>query len=390
MAGLIIFDPENDNVGLSTGDDIAVGTYLDVATDSMYFTDALNIYQWEGDEDGQLQTYTWKSAEIRTPYPINLGAAIVEAENYTLTVGDPYWNNVLFMAKWEGVDEATTYTELKQSQVLTMYGNAQLDIDQVKWGDSSLQLDGTGDAAQTPSADGSDTQIPSDTDFTVDGWFYLNTLPGVGNEMTLIAQSSSSATNFRVAIRNIASVYYLSLKIAGTWYDSTDITSDLTTSAWHHFYVNKKIDVTPGVDTVYFGMDGDGFGGVTSTANPDSANLVPITVGGYDDAVNQTFTNTLDGYIDDIRLTSGTARYYPYAATYTEPTEGFSSVVATYDITFNLYAEDVLKHTQTVTSNEPFRLPGGYLSGVYAVEIVSALPVTRVSVAENIFELAEG
>lgn len=390
MSGLIIFDPHNELAGLSTGDDVAVNTFLDVENDVLYFTDALNIYAWGEDSTGLKQTYTWKSGEVRMPTPVNMGAALVEAENYSETVGDSYWNNVLFLAKWNGPDTATTYTELNQSQVLTMYGNAQLDIDEHKWGSASLQLDGTGDAAQTPSGDGGNTQIPADTDFSIDGWFYLNSLPGVGNEMTIIAQSSSSATNFRVAIRNISSVYYLSLKIAGTWYDSTDITSDLTTGTWHHFYVTKKIDVTPSVDTVYFGLAGKGFGGVNSTANPESVTSVPISVGGYDDLVNQTFTNTLDGYVDDIRLTSGAARYYPYAATYTEPTESFPTFTATYDITFKLFADNVLKHTQTVTSSDPFRLPGGYLSNIYSVEIVSSIPVTRVSVAENIFELAEG
>ena len=47
-----------------------------------------------------------------------------------------------------------------------------------------------------------------------------------------------------------------------------------------------------------------------------------------------------------------------------------------------------MKHTQIVADDEPFRLPGGYLSSIYSVEIESTLPVTRFAVAENIFELA--
>lgn len=81
MAGLIIFDPDNNEIGLSTGDELAVNTYLDIENDTLYFTDASRIYAWEGDS-GNSQTYIWKSGKIRMKNPVNLGAAIVEADSY--------------------------------------------------------------------------------------------------------------------------------------------------------------------------------------------------------------------------------------------------------------------------------------------------------------------
>lgn len=81
MAGLIIFDPDNPEVGLSTGDELAVNTYLDIENDVLYFTDASRIYAWEGDSNNS-QTYIWKSGRVRMPYPVNLGAGIVEADSY--------------------------------------------------------------------------------------------------------------------------------------------------------------------------------------------------------------------------------------------------------------------------------------------------------------------
>lgn len=59
-------------------------------------------------------------------------------------------------------------------------------------------------------------------------------------------------------------------------------------------------------------------------------------------------------------------------------------------LTFKLYADGVLKHTEAVSDGEPFRLPGGYLSNIYEVELTGTDTVTRVSVAENVWELAEG
>jgi len=81
MAGLIIFDPDDDVVGFSTGDDLAVNTYHDIETDTLFFTDGSNIYEWDADV-GANQTYTWRSGVIRMPAPINVGAAIVEAADY--------------------------------------------------------------------------------------------------------------------------------------------------------------------------------------------------------------------------------------------------------------------------------------------------------------------
>jgi len=82
MAGLVIISPNDENIGLSTGDELAVGVYHDIENDVMYFSDGSSIYQWEGDAGNQ-QQYTWKSGQIRLPKKVNLGAAIVEADSFT-------------------------------------------------------------------------------------------------------------------------------------------------------------------------------------------------------------------------------------------------------------------------------------------------------------------
>lgn len=63
------------------------------------------------------------------------------------------------------------------------------------------------------------------------------------------------------------------------------------------------------------------------------------------------------------------------------------------DVVFKLWADIsgtmVLKKTQTVASNEPFRLPGGYLSDTYEVQVLGTDVVTGIHVGESIFELAK-
>ena len=79
---LIIFAPDDENVGLTTSDEAAYGLYEDIENDSLYFTDGSTIHEWEGNGASK-QAYVWKSGQIRLKKPVNLGAAIVEAKTYT-------------------------------------------------------------------------------------------------------------------------------------------------------------------------------------------------------------------------------------------------------------------------------------------------------------------
>lgn len=82
MAGVIIISPDNEDAGISTGDELAVGVYADIENDILYFSDAQAVYEWEG-HASNLQTFTWKSGKLRARRPINLGAAVVEADSYS-------------------------------------------------------------------------------------------------------------------------------------------------------------------------------------------------------------------------------------------------------------------------------------------------------------------
>lgn len=63
-----------------------------------------------------------------------------------------------------------------------------------------------------------------------------------------------------------------------------------------------------------------------------------------------------------------------------EPVSGTSS-------TFMLYADGVLKHTQAVTDNNPFRLPGGYLALTYQLKITGTARIKKMAAANTVSEL---
>lgn len=59
----------------------------------------------------------------------------------------------------------------------------------------------------------------------------------------------------------------------------------------------------------------------------------------------------------------------------------------TYPVTFKLYADGVLKHTENVVSSSPFRLPGGYKAAQYSVELSGANEVYEVLVGSTMQSL---
>jgi hypothetical protein len=66
------------------------------------------------------------------------------------------------------------------------------------------------------------------------------------------------------------------------------------------------------------------------------------------------------------------------------------AVAAAYPLTMNIYADGVLKRTQTVTDDKPFRLPSGFLARDWEVEIVGTTEIYAIYLAESITELAHG
>lgn len=73
----------------------------------------------------------------------------------------------------------------------------------------------------------------------------------------------------------------------------------------------------------------------------------------------------------------------------TQPTTfGAGKVDAdSYPVTFKLYGDGVLRHTQTVTSIDPFRLPGGYRAEVWKVDISGDVVVDGVVLASTMSEI---
>ncbi len=54
---------------------------------------------------------------------------------------------------------------------------------------------------------------------------------------------------------------------------------------------------------------------------------------------------------------------------------------------FKLYSDGVLKHTQTVTNSDSFRLPSGYKGQEFEAEITGSVAVNEICVYESAREI---
>jgi hypothetical protein len=180
-------------------------------------------------------------------------------------------------------------------------GDAKLSTAVSKFGGSSMYFDGSGDCLFEPS----NINYGYGTgDFTIEFWLYLNATTTQTIVSNLTASSGASVAPH---------IYYANASGIRYYVNSSDrITgSALSTSTWYHIAVSRS-----GSSTKMF-INGTQTGSTyTDTNNYGTAN--PLGVADY--AVPPTGGGNLNGYIDDLRITKGVARY---TSNFTPPTSAF-------------------------------------------------------------------
>jgi len=236
-------------------------------------------------------------------------------------VGDAFQANVQLCAPFEGLDGATTYTEASQRlNAATFQGGAEIDTAQFKFGTSSALFDGvagTGAATGTGIAFGDGAgdwaawQLTGTSDMTLEAFVRFTSLPTSGNQMMVASHSFTDATNFRLEFHNNAGTYQVRAKTGGVT-RAGNITTP-TLGVWYH--VATQIRGSGTTQDVFF----DGNRVATGSPGTPQTMTDPIHIGAYDNTLNANYSRVMDGHIDGVRYTVGTARYGT-GATYTVPT----------------------------------------------------------------------
>ena len=182
---------------------------------------------------------------------------------------------------------------------LETVGNAQIDTTTKKYGTGSMEFDGTGDWLLMPNTP--DQQLGTGN-FTIEFWVYLAT-GDTGSARGLVAKGTST-TGFLVSLDS-------SQKVVFTYTTSTITSSGaITLDAWNHIAVVRE-GTGSNQTKIYIGGTNDGTGTVSTDFNQTSVMYV---------GANRTGGDPMKGYIDDLRITKGVARY---TAAFTPPTKAF-------------------------------------------------------------------
>jgi hypothetical protein len=211
---------------------------------------------------------------------------------YAAAATDPNFASVALLLHFEGADASTTFVDVK-GKTLTANGNAQIDTAQFKYGSSSGLFDGTGDYVD--SAASSDYTFGTG-DFTIECFAMFANI-GATNKFLWGHHSGWGVYT------NTDDIFVFN----GTS-NALLVNNVIAASTWHHIAFTRQ----SGVMRLY--LDGAQIG--SNTPNSQNFNTTNFRVG-----AQTSGSGGMNGWIDELRVTKGVARYT--GATYTVPTGPF-------------------------------------------------------------------
>lgn len=230
------------------------------------------------------------------------------AAPFTDPYPDAYSSSVALLLHGDFVTTSTNVRDTSLSnRVASLYGDARLEATQSKFGGASLYFDGAGDYLTYPhSADFSITG-----DFTIEVWARLS----LNNTLKYIARKGSGAftSGFVFAINATGKLLFGAVGPSDEVGNICTGATTLTTGAWHNLAATKQGDVV----RVFVNGVLDGL--ITLAASvSDNSDLLHI---GRDPA---NTGRDFSGYLDEVRITTGYARYVntfaPQAGPFMDPT----------------------------------------------------------------------
>jgi len=224
--------------------------------------------------------------------------AIASAVKQSISLSDPYFSLVKLLVHANGTNGSTSITDSSSSALSITNSSCTISTTQYKFGGSSAYFNGT---AGLNTAKLSQFNVFG-VDATIEFFVYLNS---VSSSPYLVELWSDTTHRMPIQISSDGKLHFYVVNGGVT---SIDTTTVLSTSAFHHvaicFYGSS----------IYIFVDGVS---AYSGSRPTIYNLSnAIRIGKYFDGS----AGYLNGYIDELRITVGYARY---TSAFTPPSSQF-------------------------------------------------------------------
>lgn len=213
--------------------------------------------------------------------------------------GDSFYNYTALLLKMNGTNGSTTFTDESYTpKTMTVFGNSNISTAQLKYGTASGYFDGTGDYLRTPYNAGFD---PGDIgDYTAECWIYPTNVTSL--RAIFGSYCNPSVTQGWILYQESSGALVLTTRdVSGTYGGVISSSNVLKINQWQHIAWTK----TGKVNRLW--LDGVKIAEATDTLNLYVNPSYGFIVGRWDDS--GTTGRDFVGYMDDIRLTKGVARY---------------------------------------------------------------------------------
>jgi hypothetical protein len=271
---------------------------------------------------------TYYSTGYITNYRIVKGTAIYNPTSSSLTVPTSPPSNVANTSLLCNFTNAQIY-DAAAGIVLETVGDAKVNTAIKKFGAGSMVFDGNGDVLTAPP---SVNYINGTSDWTYEFWVYYNALPTGGTYgASIYAQDDGAGVVSPFNIVQQGNTWKLWASSDGsTWgifNEVTLATTSLATSTWHH------IAFVRASGTLRMFVNGTQVASTALTASIHTNTSRKLWLFGTWQN-NPSNAGGINGYIDDVRLTKGLARY---RYNFTPPTRAFANKGGTQTLTADEY-----------------------------------------------------
>lgn len=295
-------------------------------------------------------TYTGPSGAVTVTagnvLTTNLGLAAGYAA-YALGTGtpaaDPNFADVSLLLHCDGANGSISFPDVSNNaNAITVHGAAAVSTSQKEFGTGSFAGNNSTASLSSPIAlnNGLDI-VTGDIDFTLEFWVYVNSAAAFEGFIDLTGVISGNG--YRISLSDVTAGHVTATRYGGVG-GTAAITHQtaMTASAWHHVALVRQ--------GANFHLYLDGVQDATGISTLSNNGALATGVAYIGQVVNST--GFLNGFMDEIRITKGLARY---TAGFTPPTQPF---LGSLTLTYNNSAPFPLKEIH-------FSAP--YLGGIYVV-----------------------